>query len=158
MAPVQRDPLSVAYDTYAHRMLMRARRKHQSGSPGWTYVWIASPGHEVRNLDAGGLTRHERAFRRALYYPIIQLPRQQARRTGSTPLYVWSLRTEMVNGFERRGSRYGRWCRLRLYRYGARTYTAAEKRRGPGYTSDPALRSYIGEGGVRVIPRASRVA
>ncbi len=142
-----RDPLSVAYDRTARRVLLAAIARHRAGG-GTVQIWVASPGHEVRRLDAGGLTRHERAFRRALYYPVVQTPRRN--QTGQ----VWSLRVWPPGPFERRGGRYGRYHRVRLYRYGARGYVAAERRRGPGYTVDAARRSYVGEGGVRVIPRA----
>jgi hypothetical protein len=42
---------------------------------------------------------------------------------------------------EKRGARYGRVVRLRMFRYGSRAYQAALAR--GAYTSDPALRSTI---------------
>ena len=147
----RRDPLSVpmsaAPNGTAWRALMRARRKHREGG-GWIRVWVPSPAHELRRLDPGGLTRHERAFRRALYYPVVQAPR----RLGQAQ--VWSLRTEMVDGFVNRRGRWGRWCRIRLYRYGS-GYRKAAGSPSTSYVNDPSLRSTIGEGGVRIIPRAS---
>ena len=148
MAPVQRDPLSVRYDAAARRVLLASIRKQQSGRPGWTYIWVASPGREVRDLDPGGLTRHERAFRRALFYPVVQIPRRQG-----IP-QQWSLRTEMVDGFERRGSRYGRRCRVRIYRYGS-GYRKVSRNPASSYVNDPRLRSRLGEDGVRIIPPAA---
>ena len=143
-----RDPLSVRMDTQAWRVLMRARRKHRDQDYGWLRVWVPSPARELRDLDPGGLTRHERAFRRALYYPVVQAPR----RLGQPQ--VWSLRTEMVDGFVNRRGRWGRWCRVRLYRYGSGYRKAAGSPR-TSYVNNPELRSHIGDGGVRVIPRAS---
>ncbi len=148
MAPAQRDPLSVRYDTAARRVLLASIRKQQSGRPGWTYIWVASPGHEVRDLDPGGLTRHERAFRRSLFYPVVQIPRRMYQPQQ------WSLRTEMVDGFTRRGSRYGRWCRVRIYRYGS-GYRKVARSPASSYVNNPALRSRLGEDGVRVIPRVA---
>jgi hypothetical protein len=65
---------------------------------------------------------------------VIQVPR----RTG-TPRR-WSLQLDW-GPIERRGERYGRTVKLRLFHYGGRAYQAA-LRRG-AYTSDPALRSSI---------------
>ena len=143
----RRDPLSVQMDRQAWRALMAARRKHREGG-GWVRVWVPSPARDLRALDPGGLTRHERAFRRALYYPVVQAPR----RLGQAQ--VWSLRTEMVDGFVNRRGRWGRWCRVRLYRYGSGYRKVASSPR-TSYVHDPSLRSQIGDGGVRVIPRAS---
>ncbi len=143
-----RDPLSVRMDPVARQILLAAIRRHRGGG-GWLRFWVPSPARELRDLDPGGLTRHERALRRALYYPVVQVPRRMG-----TP-QVWSLRTEVIDGFVNRGGRWGRYHRARLYVYGARGYSSAERRRGPGYTRDPSKRSYVGPDGSRVIPRAS---
>jgi len=67
-------------------------------------------------LDAGGLTKDERAFTRSVYY-----------QTDKTGVKVWSARLDWGK-IERRGSRWGRQVRVRLYVYGSRSLAAASKR------------------------------
>jgi hypothetical protein len=125
-----RDRLAAAYAAPARRALLAAINADPHISSGY----VTSPPREFRELDRGGRTPHERAFTRAAYYEVIQVPR----RTG-TPRR-WSLQLDW-GPIERRGERYGRTVKLRLFHYGGRAYQAA-LRRG-AYTSDPALRSSI---------------
>ncbi len=141
--PVPRDPLSVAYDSAAVRVLNRAVRRHRAGG-GYVRTFVVSPGRELRALDPGGHTRHERAFKRSLYYQVVQVPRRLRQPR------VWSLRIE-YGPWERRGGRWGRVWRLRLYLYGS-GYRRIERTGGRygSYVSDPALRAQPGH-----IPRTA---
>jgi hypothetical protein len=126
-----RDRLAAAYAAPARRALLAAIAAESKTSSGY----VASPGRELRNPDRGGRTAHERAFTRAAYYEVIQVPRRT-----KTPRR-WSLQLEW-GPVEKRGDKYGRTVRLRLFRYGSRAYQAALSR--GAYTSDPSLRSAIG--------------
>jgi hypothetical protein len=126
----QRDPLAVAYERHARAALVDAIR---TGPPRISRVFIASPGAEFTSTDRGGRTRHERAFTRAAYYEVQQVPR----RTG-TP-QQWSLRLEW-SLIERRGSRYGRVVTVRMFRYGRRSLEAG-RRRGAYLGNGPAATS-----------------
>jgi len=106
-----RDPLSVAYDTRARRVLLAAVQSHRDGGMGVT-VFLPSPPREFRHLDRGGRTRHERQFQNALYYPVFSLPRQ------ARELPQWSLKVTWGKITYHRG-RWGRPARVRLYRYSA---------------------------------------
>lgn len=106
-----RDPLSVRYDGAARLALHRAIIAQRSGKG--VRVRINSPGPELRRLDVGGLTAHERAFTRACYYPVFKVPRN----AGVKPR--WSLKMTWDKGWARKGDRYGRQVTVRLYRYGA---------------------------------------
>ena len=130
MAVPPRDRLAAAYAAPARRALEAAIAAESKTSTGY----VASPGREFRQLDRGGRTKHERAFTRAAYYEVIQVPRRT-----STPRR-WSLQLEW-GPIEKRGSKYGRVVRLRMFRYGTRAYQAALTR--GAYTADPALRSAI---------------
>lgn len=123
-----RDRLAAAYAAPARRALEAAIAAEDKTSSGY----VASPGREFRQLDRGGRTAHERAFTRAAYYEVIQVPRHT-----QTPRR-WSLQLEW-GPIEKRGAKYGRVVRLRMFRYGTRAYQAALAR--GAYTSDPALRS-----------------
>jgi hypothetical protein len=128
----QRDPLSVAYDGAARRALHMAIIAHRTGRG--VKVRIVSPGPELRRLDVGGLTQHERAFQRACYYPVFKVPRRE----GLIP--KWSLKVTWAKGWERRGSRYGRTATLRMFRYGSGYRHAS---RGQSYVADPDKRATV---------------
>ena len=130
MAVPPRDRLAASYAAPARRALEAAIAADSKTSSGY----VASPGREFRNLDRGGRTAHERAFTRAAYSEVIQVPR----RTG-TPRR-WSLQLDW-GPIEKRGDKYGRVVRLRMFRYGSRAYQAALAR--GAYTADPLLRSTI---------------
>lgn len=130
MAVPPRDRLAAAYAAPARRALEAAIAAESKTSHGY----VASPGREFRQLDRGGRTAHERAFTRAAYYEVIQVPRRT-----NTPRR-WSLQLEW-GPIEKRGAKYGRVVRLHMFRYGSRAYQAALAR--GAYTSDPALRSTI---------------
>ena len=125
-----RDPLSEAYDTPVRQMLVQAIRQlrnHQRGP----IAWIASPRHEFRQLDKGGLTRHEREFIRAAYFQVFKVPRK----TGAPVHY--SMTYEVDRG-RREPSAYGRLARpvrLTLHRHGVR---------GPGGGAMPPPGTWVG--------------
>ena len=83
----QRDPLSVRYDAAAAALIDRA-----IAFPGKTVLGtIESPPRDP--VDEGGLTRHERAFQRALYHDSrIRKPRK-AGGEWSMPMPDWLPRT-----------------------------------------------------------------
>lgn len=111
--PSRRDPLSVRYDPAATRVLLAAIRAHQRnpGEPRRARIWVGSPGRQFRHLDRGGRTANERAIVRAIYYQTWRLPIN----LGIVP--TWSPDLEW-SAIENHGGRYGRYLRVRLYRYG----------------------------------------
>ena len=108
-----RDPLSKRYDGAARRALFQAINAHKVSprSPRRVRVWVSFPGPQLRRLDRGGLTANERAFKRAAYYQVWSVPVHEEDRPPD-----WSLKMELGR-IERRGTRWGRWHRLTLYRY-----------------------------------------
>ena len=79
----QRDPLSVQYDVQAADLIGKAiaryRRKQRNRAvPGFTTVYVPNPvGDLWRDDSPDRLSRHERAFQRALYHdPRIHKPRK----------------------------------------------------------------------------------
>lgn len=122
-----RDPLAVSYDAAANRLIRRAI----NARGGWAQVLVPTPAGG-RAKDAGGLTRHERAFLQACYYHRL--------------IYLWGSGT--VNGervrnphrryslerswgrTERRGGQFGRVLRIRLHRVGEASLYA----QGKGWT------------------------
>jgi hypothetical protein len=137
--PAARDPLSVRYDRTARHILLTAIRAHQHNpdAPRAAKVWVHSPGHEYRHLDRGGRTASERALTRALYYQTWRQPIN----AGVPP--TWSLKLEWGR-VERRGSRYGRHLRVRLFlaRSGARHAASTGERKQ--WRANEALRSTPG--------------
>lgn len=83
-----RDPLSARFDGAAAEMIGRAIR-----FPGKTVLGtIDSPAGDP--VDEGGLTRHERAFQRALYHDArIRKPRKSSAGEWSMPAPDWLPRT-----------------------------------------------------------------
>src|SRR5215470_8790935 len=72
--PFTRDPLSPRYDRSAGQMLQRAISAFPSSpkDPPWIRGIFDSPAGDPREVRAPQLTRHQRAFQRALYYnPLI---------------------------------------------------------------------------------------
>jgi hypothetical protein len=141
VAAFQRDPLSARYDTAARRALVAGIRAWRAGR-GSVRVFIVSPGPQMRDLDRGGRTRNERAFTRACYYHVIQVPRQQARARG-LPTYEaridWSLKLTW-GPVENRGGKYGRQARLRMFtKRGGHRHVKRNK--GTAYTEHPELQS-----------------
>jgi hypothetical protein len=127
-----RSPGSARWDTRARYALNRAVEAHAVN--GAARVFIHSPGPQFRRLDRGGRTVNERAFTRAVYYPVYAVPRA----LGELP--VWSLKLEW-GPIERHGDRYGRTAAVRLYRYAsgyrhasgqASQYTAGQGRSTAG--------------------------
>jgi len=81
MGEFQRDQHSRQYDGYARKALLGAIRSRAAGGRG-VRVFVVSPAAQFGNRDRGGLTVNERAFSRAAYYPVQQVPRQLARAKG----------------------------------------------------------------------------
>ena len=69
-----RDPLSVRYDGATRDLLERAARASRSRRA--VIAWVPSPRGEVRRLDRGGRTAHERAWTRSMYYQVRIPPRR----------------------------------------------------------------------------------
>ena len=125
-----RDPLSVRYDATARQVMLRAARASRGGR-GVT-VWIASSRAELRHPDAGGRSRHERAFTRAAYYLIFRVPLNR----GEPP--EWSLKLTWGKDADLRPSSQGRMARPVT----ARLYPRSQARvRGPRWRDDPSLQS-----------------
>lgn len=125
----QRDPLSVRYDGAARSVLLSAVRAHKQNKG--TVTWVQTPARSFGDVDAGGLTRNERAFQRSLYY--------QVDKVGDK---VWSLKLTW-DGVERRGRGVGRTLRVRLYRP-ASGYRHVAARPGIAWWRDPARQSKVG--------------
>jgi hypothetical protein len=138
MPAAERDPLSVNYDGYVRQVMIRAARASRDRRS--VKVWIASPRRDFRELDRGGLTRHERAFQRSAYYLIFRTPLN----LGEVP--EWSLkRTWGLAEFRpSSGGRLARPVTIRLFpRSQARV-------RGSSWVDNPELRSHLGADGERV--------
>ena len=133
--PPGRDPLAVKYDrTTAHVLKVAAAAYRESPSksrPLAAREWVHTPAAEYRNLDRGGRTRSERAFTRSIYH--------QATRADPRE---WSVRLEW-GSMQRRGSRYGRWVRVRVFRYRA-GLRHSEQHPRRSYIQRPELRSVPG--------------
>lgn len=131
-----RSPHSSSWDSRARYALNLAVRAFAIGQA--SHVFVGSPGPQFRNLDRGGRTANERAFTRAIYYPIYSVPRT----LGELP--IWSLKLSW-GPIERRGDRYGRVVDVRLFRYAdgyrhagrqASQYTAGDNRSTAGHRVD----------------------
>ena len=134
---MNRDPLSVAYDGHARRVLLQAVRAHQEmqGGGRGVPVFLSSPAPEFRRLDRGGRTHHERAFSNALYRPVFAEPRRLRERPQ------WSLKVTWGPVQFRRG-RWGRVAIVRLYRYGSGYRHASQHAR---WTAGETFRSTEGD-------------
>ena len=126
--PYGRDPLSWHYDGYVRQVMIRAARAARNGNS--VRVYIASPRGQFRTPDAGGRTRHERAFTRSCYYLMFRAPVN----AGIVP--DWSLK--MTWGDQLRPSSGGRVARPVTIRLWPRSQARV---RGEKWTSDPALQS-----------------
>lgn len=133
--PATRDPLSVRYDRTARHVLLTAIRAHQASprQPRAARVWVHSPHAEYRQLEVNGRTASELAFQRAVYYQVVKVPPRR-----------WSAKLEWGR-IERRGARYGRHVRVRLFKYGS-GYRHVE-RGGASYVRDEAKRARPGQVG-----------
>ena len=101
-------------------------------------VWVASQPVHFRNTDRGGRTVEERAFTRAAYYQVREVPK-----LNGEPIY-WSLQLSWSPIYKRRG-RWGRIVTVRLRRYysGARYSRTAGAR--DSYAGHAALRSSVAD-------------
>ena len=127
--PAVRDRLSVAYDRQARRVLLAAIRARPAGYR----VFVESPPAEFRDTDRANRTTHERAFTRAMYYHVVQVPRR--RREPQQ----WSLKLTW-GPIERRGKRWGRHVTVKMFTVASgRRHT--RQRPGTSYVERPELRS-----------------
>jgi hypothetical protein len=125
--PSPRDPLSVGYDELVWRLLLRAVRNHKQNpkEPTGAEVFVQSPPREFRALDYGRRTAHERAFTRSVYYIVFKVPRNEGVPPKWAAKIVWGPITK-------RGSRWGRTARVRLFRAGSGSrYVEKIMRRDP---------------------------
>lgn len=131
-----RDPLSVRYDIPVRRALNAAVEAHARRRAA--EVWVASQPVHFRSVDKGGRTVEERAFTRAAYYQVREVPK-----LNGEPIY-WSLQLSWSPIYKRNG-RWGRIVKVRLRRYysGARYSRTAGARQS--YARNAALRSSVVE-------------
>ena len=120
-----RDPLSIQFDADAADMISRA-----IASPGKTVTrFVESRPREP--VDAGGLTRTERAFQRALYHdPRIRKPRKNSPGEWSMPAPEWSPRLGAT-----------RLVRIRVFSDTSAAYHAARMPRSEQWQRNARLQS-----------------
>jgi len=123
-----RDPLSWHYDGYVRQVMIRAIRAGRAGRG--VRVYVASPRSSFRSADAGGRTKHERAFTRSVYYLMWRTPIN----AGTVP--EWSVK--MSWGDEVRASSGNRLARPVTIRVWPRSQA---RPRGERWSKDPALQS-----------------
>lgn len=138
--PKERDPLSIQYDSWARRVLAEM----QADPFGWHFSRIPSPAGDP--IDARGVSRHERAALRSLYYQL-----NSGRAAG--PLggqwvknTEWSLQTSWGDpAYAAKFLFFGRGERSRaLYRRivpGGSASRAVRSKPGEAYTLHPELRA-----------------
>ena len=124
--PAVRDPLSVTYDAMVRRVLLAAMREgtrvvNGRRRPRIAAVFVESRPAAFRSLDKGGRTKYERAFTRSVYYQLYKVPINQGMDPDWSPRLDWGK-------IERRGTRWGRVVKVRLFMYGVRSARAAQKR------------------------------
>lgn len=133
----KRDPLSVRYDIPVRRALVAAVAAHAQRRGA--QVWVNSHPAHFRSVDRGGRTVEERAFTRAAYYQVREVPKHH----GEAP--YWSLQLSWSPIYKRSGNRWGRIVTVRL----RRAHSGRAWSRGPGarqsYAGDPALRVSVTE-------------
>lgn len=142
--PGGRDPYSELLDPFVAKVLGRAIRSKTA--PRISEAFLASPIREFRDLDYGGRTAHERGFIRAVYYQVIRVPVHHGVPQKWSAKITWG-------PVERRGGRWGRPVRVRLFKYGsAQRYVEDIMRRDPwsedaggGSWSDGTRRSHLGD-------------
>lgn len=79
MSPFVRDPVSAQYDKQADRLLDKLYRA--TSLPAWAETFVKIPESDPRDDVDGSLTRHERAFVRALYHQNkLRQPRRSIRK------------------------------------------------------------------------------
>lgn len=122
----KRDPLSVLYDRSTGRLLDRAGTRVGT----WIDTWVPSPRGEA--VDDGGLTRHERAFQRSLYY-LLNGPYTAGWRERQ-------LEYSLIVRWTNQRGKLGRRVRLRLVPY-ASGYAHASTRPRSAYTNIPELQA-----------------
>ncbi len=131
----ERDPLSLQYDTWA-----RARLDQMTADPfGWYMSRIISPPGDP--VDARGLSAHERAVQRSLYYQINYSPS-----AGKwVKNYDWSLQVEwgepVYRGFRILGGGERRRQMFRRVVPGGSASRAIRGKPQVAYTLHPELRA-----------------
>ena len=123
-----RDPLSWHYDGYVRQVMIRAIRAGRTGRG--VRVYVASPRSSFRSVDAGGRTKHERAFTRSVYYLMWRTPIN----AGAVP--EWSVK--MSWGDEVRASSGNRLARPVTIRVWPRSQARV---RGESWAKNDELRS-----------------
>jgi hypothetical protein len=131
----KRDPRSVKYDIPVRRALNAAVDAHARRRG--IRVWVNSHPAHYRSVDKGGRTVEERAFTRACYWQVREVPKH----LGEAPR--WSLQIVWSPIYKRSSNRWGRVATLVLRR-------ASSGRRwsmGPGarqsYATGAAPRSSV---------------
>lgn len=142
--PFERDELSTGYDVWSRRILERA-----AGDPyAWKRGKVTSPGRD--EIDDKGLSRHERAAVRSLYYVLTlastpedrAAPRHAAR--GPAAGRLWSLSVDWSEPEYARRRVVLRGERVRLIWVRVTPYVIARRLavgRRDSYISHPELRS-----------------
>jgi hypothetical protein len=131
--PFKRDPLSERYDRPATQILRRAIEAFPADpkNPPWVRGIFDSPAGDPREVRSPQLTRHQRAFMRALYYnPLIY---------HRSPVKAWSLKVEWQQDTARIGGPSRRLFRIRVFNDTSGRRHAG--RSAGSYVDNPALRS-----------------
>jgi hypothetical protein len=139
--PFARDPLSARYDPAARDLVTRAIRAFAGSDakdPRWIRAVVESPAGDQREpvygMSTRGLSVHERAFQRALYYDARVYHRSGEK---SWSLVVdWDIR---ISG-QLEGRQQRRLLRVRVFRDTA-GFRFVKRREGRSYARDPARRS-----------------
>ncbi len=128
----RRDPLSVAFDPAARALVSDAIKAWKSSrrktDPRWVPAIVESPQDDPREDGPDRLSRHERAFQRAMYY--------DPRVYGHSPDKAWALTVSWGEIIGRR-----RMLRVRVFSDTTGARHAGSYNRGRSYTRNPALRS-----------------
>jgi hypothetical protein len=129
----KRDPLSERYDRPAAQIIRKAITAFPSdpGNPPWVRGIFDSPAGDPRETRAPQLTRHQRAFMRALYYNPLIYHRSDVK--------AWSLKVEWQAEAPRIGAASRRLFRIRVFNdTSGRRYAG---RAAGSYVQIPSLRS-----------------
>lgn len=129
-----RDALSERYDRSARRVMSAAVEVHRlmPAKPRSAVIFVSSPPRSFEDLDRGGRTRNERAFTRSVYW----LAKNDNPRKWS-PKLTWG-------PIARKGTRWGRYVRVRLFRYRA-GLAHARSRPDTSYIERPELGTKPGD-------------
>jgi hypothetical protein len=126
----KRTDLAMSFDTAADKLIRRAINARGA----WTATLVPSPEHERDQLDAGGLTYHERSFIQACYYHrLVYLhgPGGWTDEDGRwhqnpNPHRRYALKRRWRDGLRRQGRFTGRVLEVRVVRVGEASVYAWE--------------------------------